>query len=131
MKLKEAYVGDEGGYLYIGFIEETKEGQNELLSLFRRNYIKNEERSLKASDLVSGYTLHVSEMEAYSVNQTINKREFEDAIRIWAKELPDWALQTYSQADYISHIAFRDKLHEGIFESLTLFNTGCLYWYHG
>ena len=131
MNIIETYEFDEAGYLYVGWTDNVNVNSEVVLEAFRRNYVKAERRISKDSDLKSGYVLHVGEMESFDVEQKTNKNEYDDAVRIWSKRLPEWAINAYAQSEYVSHIAFRDHLHEGVYECLTKFKKGYLYWYHG
>lgn len=131
MKFLESYVYDEGGYLYIGWVTALDDDMELILELFRRNYIRKENNPSTDEDLENGYRSHICEMEAYNVDSSTNRQEFDEAIRIWGSKLPGWVKNSYKNSEYKSHRAFRDCLHEGIYESLSEFMSGYLYWYHG
>lgn len=129
--IREQYLGDQGGYLFIATLDNPEVSTDEALELLRKRYLNSENHSLTQTDIESGYNLHLSEMENYQVSEMLNQNEYAEALRIWGVELQQWTKLLYKTGDYLFHVSFRDVLHEGIFESITKFKYGYLYWYHG
>lgn len=129
--IEETYVFDEGGYLYVAKTSKQFETLDKALAFFRKCYCSRADNVSNERDIESSYSLLASEMEDFKSSKDQNSSEFNEALNSWELSLQDWTLRLYDDSEYEGHLAQRDKLHEGIYESVTKISKSYIYWYHG
>ena len=130
-EIEICYLEDQDSFLFVATSTRDFANLSEALLVFRKAYISASTDEFNSLCEETQYNTFASEMEPFPTEEIINNNWYNLAVESWGSEAPKWMHNLYNSNKYLSHISYRDVLHEGIYDSVTKLDNHCIYWCYG
>ena len=125
------HLQDQGSFLFVAKSSRSFSDLSSAITVFRKAYVSAITDEVKPLCEKTQYETFINEMESFPTKENINNNEYNKALEMKGTETPTWLNDLYNNHNYLEHISFQDKLHEGVYESVTQFKDYYLYWCYG
>ena len=125
------HLEDQGSFLFVAKSSRSFSDLSSAIAVFRKAYVSAITDEVNPLCEKTQYEAYTNEMEPFPTKENINNNEYNQALEMKGAETPALLKDLYKNHNYLNHASFQDKLHEGIYESVTQFKGYYLYWCYG